>query len=258
MFSIFDSKKIKTALFNGETEALYSKKLFNSIKQIDLYYIKPLYYDSKESAIDAVVKGRAYGAIIIGKNFSTALDDRILDSENADNDTISDSNLRVYIDNTNYIYAQFLVDSLTQSIWSLISDILVEDGKNRMPPPIDVVETVYAPDSRLTDFLLPGYMIAFMYLSQVTISSLLLIQERNDGLFDRAIVAGAKHQLIFMSHFITGCLMSFLNIILMFVIAFIWFKITNYGSYLLVMFLVMTQAANAITTGKDEFINLFN
>ncbi|CAG2104087.1 unnamed protein product [Medioppia subpectinata] len=193
-----------------------------------------------------------------------ALEDRVIDVDNAENETIEDSQLRVYIDNSNYIYAQFLIDSLTQTVWSLISDILVENGRARIPPPIQIVETIYAPDSKLSDFLLPGYMIAFIYLSQVTLSSIVLIHERQDGLFDRAIVAGAGHKLIFASHFITGCLMSFINVILMLLIAFIWFDITNYGSYSLVVVLVMAQAINAISLGllisslcKESFVAFF-
>lgn len=246
MFQIF------TAIFNADVDPIHSQKLINSFQKIDLYYIRPKFYNSEESAIDSVKRGYSTGAIIIGENFSDAIEERILNAQNnsfIDEDIIRESQIKIYMDNSNYIYAQFLIDSLTQTVWQMISKVLVESGRPPISAPIQLKETIYAPDSKLSDFLLPGYMIAFLYLSQVTLSSILLIHEREDGLFDRAIVAGAGHSVVFASHFLTGCLMSFLNVVLMLIIAFIWFDITNYGSILLIVFLVMTQAANAIALG---------
>ena len=252
--------QIKTAIFNADIDQIQSQKLLDSVKRIDLYYIKPEYYESSLAAIDSVRRGRTTGAIIIGKNFSYAIEERLFNAQNnsyLDEETVEESELRVYVDNSNYIYAQFLIDSLTQTVWQLVSDILVESGRPPISAPIQLKETIYAPNSKLSDFLLPGYMIAFIYLSQVTLSSILLINEREDGLFDRAIVAGAGHGLVFASHFITGCLMSALNVLLMLTIAFIWFDITNYGSLLLIVILVMTQAANAISLGNFKSKNRF-
>ena len=62
-------------------------------------------------------------------------------------------------------------------------------------------------------------------------------------------MAGVGHQLVFVSHFVTNCLMSLIQIILMLFISFVVFKITNYGSIELILVLVMAQAANAIAIG---------
>jgi hypothetical protein len=83
----------------------------------------------------------------------------------------------------------------------------------------------------------------------VSLSSQLLIQERKDGLFERSLVAGVGHQLVFVSHFVTNCLMSFIQIVLMLIIAFVVFRITNYGSIEVILLLVMAQSANAVAIG---------
>jgi ABC-type polysaccharide/polyol phosphate export permease len=83
----------------------------------------------------------------------------------------------------------------------------------------------------------------------VSLSSQLLIQERKDGLFERSLVAGVGHQLVFISHFVTNVLMSFIQVVLMLIIAFVVFGITNYGSIELILLLVMAQAANAVAIG---------
>jgi ABC-type multidrug transport system permease subunit len=216
---------------------------------VDAYYVQPVNYSSLAAALEAVDKGYVTGALWFGKSYSSALDERITAGEDIDNETLVESNLHLWIDNTNFLYANGLVDSMRQTLYYLMGDIYTEKNLSRIEAPLKVVETVYAENSKLSDFLLPGYLISFMYLSQVSLSSQLLIQERKDGLFERSLVAGVGHQLVFISHFITNCLMSFIQIILMLIIAFIVFQITNYGSYELILFLVMVQAANAIAIG---------
>jgi len=214
--------------------------------------VEPVNYSSLAAAINAVDKGYVTGALWFDKSYSIAMDERIMSGEDIDNETITQSNLHIWMDNTNFLYANGLVDSMRQSVYYLMGDIYSEKNLSRLEAPLKVVETVYAENSKLSDFLLPGYLISFMYLSQVSLSSQLLIQERKDGLFERSLVAGVGHQLVFISHFITNCLMSFIQIILMLIIAFIVFQITNYGSYELILFLVMAQAANAIAIGISD------
>ncbi|XP_054155255.1 methionine import ATP-binding protein MetN-like [Oppia nitens] len=246
-----DSIPIKAAIFNEEPNPQYSTRLLNSIKQVDAYYVQPVKYTSLSSAIDAVDKGYMTAAVWFHQNYTNALDARVEGAQDSDidNKTLSESSIHLWLDNSNFLYANGLIDSLRLSMYELMGDIFMDKNMSRVEAPLKVVETIYAENSKLSDFLLPGYLISFMYLSQVSLSSQLLIQERKDGLFERSLVAGVGHQLVFISHFITNCLMSFIQIILMLFISFIVFQITNYGSIELILFLVMTQAANAIAIG---------
>ena len=161
--------QINAAIFNEEVDPYYSKRLLNSIKQVDAYYVHPIDYQSIESAIEAVDRGYVTAALWFDKNYSQALDERILGAQNEEieNQTLVDSSLHIWLDNTNFLYANGLIDSLRMTLYEMIGDIFIEKNLSRVDAPLKVVETIYAENSKLSDFLLPGYLISFMYLSQV-------------------------------------------------------------------------------------------
>ena len=166
------------------------------------------------------------------------------------NQTLRSSSIKIFLDNSNMFYAQPWIDMVNFASWELMNKVVEDNDQVTLTSPVVVQEVVYSENAQIPDFLLSGYMIAFLYLSQVTLASQLLIQERNDGFFDRAIVAGAKHWLMFTSHFITNFLLSFFQIALMFIIGFHWYSIPILGSYWLAYSIVVLQSASSIMTGK--------
>lgn len=170
------------------------------------------------------------------------------------NRTLARSSMKLYLDNSNMFYAQPLADMLRFASWELLNQVVSDHGELTVAQPVVVQEVVYAAGTETPDFLLSGYMIAFLYLSQVTLSSQLLIEERKDGFFDRTIVAGARHWLLFASHFVTNFLFSFGQIGAMFLVGFAWYGIPNFGSYWLCFLLALLQSASSIMTGKKLMI----
>lgn len=220
---------------------------------MDVYYIKPNYYDSQEAAIQAITDGKAVGAIWFNQNYSEALDSRIIDPDNIDNQTLSMSVVKLFVDTTNYLYFNGFYDSLRQTVYRFLGKVSALNNVTQFDAPIKIQEIIYAKDSKLSDFLLPGYLISFIYLSQVSLSSQLLIQEKKDGLFERSLVAGVGHNLVFFSHFFSSCILSIIQIILMLVVSLFLFRVTNFGSYQLIFALVFAQAANAVSVGKYSY-----
>ena len=219
------------------------------IEKVDVYYLNPIYYDSLDSAIDAITAGKAIGALWFHKNYSQALDIRINEPESIDNQTLSESNVKLFLDNTNYLFVNGFVDSMRQTVYKYLSALTANISNTQLEAPIKIEEIIYAKDSKLSDFLLPGYLISFIYLSQVSLSSQLLIQERKDGLFERSLIAGVGHHLVFFSHFFSSCILSLIQISLMLLVSLFIFQVTNFGSYQLIFGLVFAQAANAISVG---------
>jgi len=165
------------------------------------------------------------------------------------NETMRASTIKVFIENSNPFYSAPMMDMFNFGSWELMNKVVRDHGEVTLASPVVIAEVIYAEGTETPDFLLSGYMIAFLYLSQVTLASQLLIQERNDGFFDRAIVAGAKHSYMFFSHFMTNFLFSFFQIGFMFLIGFTWYGIPNFGSYWLAFLLLVVQSASAIMTG---------
>lgn len=155
----------------------------------------------------------------------------------------------MFLDTSNYLFVNGFVDSMRQTVYKMLSVLTANHSETRLEAPIEVREVIYAKDSKLSDFLLPGYLISFIYLSQVSLSSQLLIQEKKDGLFERSLVAGVGHHLVFFSHFLSSCILSIIQIGLMLVVSLLIFQVTNFGSYQLIFGLVFAQAANAVSVG---------
>lgn len=172
------------------------------------------------------------------------------DEEDNEEEILRQSTIKLYIDNSNMFYAYPIMDMFQYGSWNLLNRVVEDQGQQTLASPVQVKEIIYAEGTELSDFLLSGYMIGFIYLSQVTVTSQLLVMERNDGFFDRLIVAGVKHSLIFFSHIITNVIISIIQIILMFLIGFVWYRIPNFGSYWLALLLVFLQSTSSIMTGN--------
>ncbi|KAJ6216304.1 hypothetical protein RDWZM_007461 [Blomia tropicalis] len=239
---------VHTAVFIEEPEPYYSKQILDSIQKVDVYYLNPIYYNSLDDAVNAIHHGNAVGALWFSRNFSDSLESRINDQD-IDNFTLNSSTIKLFVDNSGYLFSNGFVDSVRQTVYNFLSSLESEKNLLFSEAPIKIEEILYAKDSKLTDFLLPGYLICFIYLSQVSLSSQLLIQEKKDGLFERSLVADVGHNLIFLSHFLSSCILSVIQITLMLIFSLVIFNITNYGSYRLIFVLVFCQAASAISTG---------
>lgn len=186
-----------------------------------------------------------------GGNYSDSLAARVSEPDTVDNQTIESSNIRLFLDTTNFLFVNGLLDSMRQTVFRFLGQYSARNNVSQFEAPIDLREIIYAKDSKLSDFLLPGYLISFIYLSQVSLSSQLLIQEKKDGLFERSLVAGVNHNLVFLSHFLSSSCLAIIQIALMLLVSLLIFQITNYGSFELIFVLVFAQAANAIATGMD-------
>ncbi|CAG2111099.1 unnamed protein product, partial [Medioppia subpectinata] len=147
-------ENIKAAVFNDEEKPNYSLRLLNSIKQVDAYYVEPINYTSLSSAIESVDKGYVTAALWFDRDYTNALDMRIAGAQDPDidNQTLSESN------------------SLRLTLYELMGDIYMEKNLSRIEAPLKVVETIYAENSKLSDFLLPGYLISFMFPSHLSFS----------------------------------------------------------------------------------------
>ncbi|KAK8778328.1 hypothetical protein V5799_020336 [Amblyomma americanum] len=110
-----DPFELQVAVVNQETHPLLSVAF---LQRIDNTTLSQIPYRELDAALDAVRAGSAWGAIAIGANFSAALHYRFFLGVNADNRTIEDSSINVYLDMTrvrpfevilSHVICQFLV-----------------------------------------------------------------------------------------------------------------------------------------------------
>ena len=92
-------------------------------------------------AIQSVKDREVMGAIWIPANYTDALDLRIDDAFTADNDTVDESTIRVYLDNSIFLYGIEFFNVLIESFSNFAKAIFKEKDLNGAEIPFDIQMT---------------------------------------------------------------------------------------------------------------------
>jgi ABC-type polysaccharide/polyol phosphate export permease len=249
LFSFFVVAQIKTAVFNEEIDPDYSQQLLSSLVSVERHTIEPIIFATLDEALNAIKRNKVIGVIHFKSNYSYAIDERLENFMDFDNQTMEESSLHLYLDNSIITYANPFITSLKISLEKFLSKLFKEKNLSSIETPIQVEKLKLTENLLPQDHYLPGLMLHMLYFSSMIISSLALILERKDGLFERSLIAGVRHELVFISHLITNVLLSFIQVLLMIFIIFVIFTNKNEGSIVLIFCLFITQSINSISTG---------
>ncbi|CAG2166561.1 unnamed protein product [Oppiella nova] len=248
--------EITAAVFNEErhdTEhPAYSTELLASLLPVERHLIRPVMHPTLQSAIQAVRNGSAVGAIWFKHNYSDSLDDRLDDpmGDDLDVSVYDTSAVHTYLDNSHIMFGNAFTHSLSESVLKFVTKLTRDRNLTAIEIPITVEKTVQSESLLIKDTGLSANLIFYVYLSQIVLSSLVLTQERKDGLFERSLIAGVSHHLVLVSHLCTNFVISLVQILLMYGTAFwVFDEVNNNGSGCLIVAYLTTEALNAITSG---------
>ncbi|KAL1137921.1 hypothetical protein AAG570_009616 [Ranatra chinensis] len=164
------------------------------------------YYETPESAIEAVKTGNAWGAIYFTDNFTEALVARMVLGRDSEDETLDQSEMRVWLDMSNQQIGLMLNRDLQVAYRDFAQSLLTTCGNNPKLAdiPIQFKEPIYGSnDPSFTDFVAPGVILTIVFFLAVALTSSALIIERMEGLLDRSWVAGVTPVEILFSHVIT-------------------------------------------------------
>ncbi|XP_008549185.1 ABC transporter G family member 20 isoform X2 [Microplitis demolitor] len=164
------------------------------------------YYQYPEQAIDAVKQGRAWGTLYFTENFTDSLIARLNLGQAADDETLDQSEIRVWLDMSNQQIGLMLARNLQYSYRDFAKSMLAECGFNTKlaDVPIQFSDPIYGTnDPSFTDFVAPGVILTIVFFLAVALTSSSLIIERLEGLLDRSWVAGVSPGEILFSHVVT-------------------------------------------------------
>ncbi|XP_063228570.1 ABC transporter G family member 20-like isoform X2 [Bacillus rossius redtenbacheri] len=164
------------------------------------------YYDTPEDALDAVRSGNAWGALYFTENFTDALVARMGLGQYADEETLDQSEIRVWLDMSNQQIGLMLNRDLQFSYRDFAQTLLESCGSNPKLAdiPIQFQDPIYGSNEpSFTDFVAPGVILTIVFFLAVALTSSALIIERTEGLLDRSWVAGVTPFEILFSHVIT-------------------------------------------------------
>ncbi|XP_018319126.1 ABC transporter G family member 20 [Agrilus planipennis] len=164
------------------------------------------YYPDPDSAIEAVKTGHAWGALYFTENFTDALVARMALGKDSDEETLDQSEIRVWLDMSNQQIGIILQRDLQLSYQDFAKDLLEACDTNPKIAeiPITFKKPIYgSSEPSFTDFVAPGVILTIVFFLAVALTSSALIIERMEGLLDRSWVAGVTPAEILFSHVMT-------------------------------------------------------
>ncbi|XP_054273390.1 ABC transporter G family member 23 isoform X3 [Macrosteles quadrilineatus] len=202
------------------------------------------YYFTPDLAVEAVEVGDAWGAIYFTENFTDALVARMALGKEADNETLDQSELRVWLDMSNQQIGLMLSRDLQVAYRDFAQELLSDCGNNPKLAdiPIQFREPIYGSnDPSFTDFVAPGVILTIVFFLAVALTSSALIIERMEGLLDRSWVAGVTPVEILFSHVITQFVVMCGQTALVLIFMIVVFEVECKGDIFLVIILTILQ-----------------
>ncbi|XP_064485038.1 ABC transporter G family member 20-like isoform X3 [Ornithodoros turicata] len=222
------------------------------LQQLDNVTLNQVRYKDLESAIGSVKKGETWGVISIGSNFSTALQYRFLLGVDADNKTIQESSINVYLDMTNQQIGYTVQKAIFEAFASFTETILKRMNKNPALAqlPVVVKPPIYGVGKpSFTEFMAPGIIISITYIMAVGLTAISIVSEQKEGLLERSWVAGVRPLEVILSHVICQYLVMFVQVSGLLIFTFLVFEIPSRGPFVWVVLLTLLQGCCGMTYG---------
>lgn len=244
-----DPFELQVAVVNEDTHPILSQPFLGRLDNTTLSQVS---YTDLPSAIESVRSGHTWGVIAIGANFSTALQYRFLLGVDADNKTIDDSSINVYLDMTNQQIGYTVQKTIFEAFAIFSEDILKRMQKNPALAQLPVV--IKAPiygvgKPSFTEFMAPGIIISITYIMAVGLTAISIVSEQKEGLLERSWVAGVRPFEVILSHVICQFLVMFVQVAGLLVFTFIVFEIPSRGPFVWVVLLTLLQGCCGMIYG---------
>ncbi|XP_036323033.1 ABC transporter G family member 23 isoform X2 [Rhagoletis pomonella] len=202
------------------------------------------YYTKLEEAKDAVRVGKAWGVLYITENFTDAFVARVALGRDADDETIEQSEIKVWLDMSNQQIGVMLNRDIQLAYRDFAMTLLEQCGNNPKlgDVPIQFREPIYGTmNPSFTDFVAPGVILTIVFFLAVALTSSALIIERTEGMLDRSWVAGVTPGEILFSHVITQFVVMCGQTTLVLIFMLVVFGVTNNGELFWVIVLTLLQ-----------------
>ncbi|GAB1869390.1 ABC transporter G family member 20 isoform X2 [Camponotus japonicus] len=212
-----DPEDLKVAIVNKEmfyenmtcpisTDCSFTHLSCRYLNFLDTDVITKKYYPDLDSAMKDIRDGEVWGTLYFTENFTDALVARMALGKDSDDETLDQSEIRVWLDMSNQQIGLMLARNLQYSYRDFAKDLLTSCNQNAKLAdiPIQFKDPIYGTnDPSFTDFVAPGVILTIVFFLAVALTSSALIIERMEGLLDRSWVAGVSPVEILFSHVVT-------------------------------------------------------
>ncbi|XP_026754097.2 ABC transporter G family member 23 [Galleria mellonella] len=211
-----------------------------------------IYYPTEESAMSDARKGNAKIVIVIPKNFTESLQDRMTDPRHADSFTIDNSVIDVHLDDTNKQMEWILSKDLSLAFAETVDRLaeVCQLPSRIFSLPVHFHDPIYGvTDSDFTDFAAPGVILTIIYFLAVALTSGAMLAERNEGILERSLVSGITGTEILFSHVTVQIFVMAIQSIMVMLISFALFGLSQNGPLGWISLLVIMTGLCGMTFG---------
>ncbi|KAG5331767.1 ABCGN protein, partial [Acromyrmex charruanus] len=184
------------------------------------------YYDKVSEASHVVQNGKLSGLLYFSQNFSEALQKRMEEGFFTTDSDLLASQIQVFLDMGDRQIGLFLQMKLLKRFLEVFKDIMKDCkySSKLADPPIRFEEPIYGTtDLNYADYVAPVYMLTLIFFLATTVSTVLIITDRMEGVWDRSVVQGVKTQDILLSHILIQSISVIIHTVMIVLLFFpIW------------------------------------
>ncbi|KAI9553796.1 ABC protein [Daphnia sinensis] len=237
---------------NYTTTCTYSMFSCRYLRYIDNSTIIQVPFQSVEKAVDATKRGKVWGVVHFGQDFTDELMVRRADGIYSDNETIRASQVAIMLDESNKQVSLTIKRQLIDAFGDFSKDILEACSYQPMAQsvPITFLDPIYGEDKPpFTDFMIPGLILAIIYFLAFALTTGVFLTERKSGLFDRSIVAGVQMTEYMVAHLVNQLIVLVGQILFVYLFALIVFNSACHGNFVLALFITLLQGLCGMSFG---------
>ncbi|OXA58774.1 ABC transporter G family member 23 [Folsomia candida] len=165
--------------------------------------VNSVHKDSELEALKSLKMGHILGYIVIPRNYSDYLRDRIVFNIHAGNETLDGSTMSVQLDNSNYLISYYAREYIVSSMSQLFENLAVWFGVDKrvvnLPLKFNPIH------GSLTDtwnhYLAPVYLLMVWGINS-TMSSLFHSLDKTQSSLSRTLATGVRYHTVLFSYYI--------------------------------------------------------
>lgn len=211
-----------------------------------------VFYTAFDDAFQDAKKGKLSAIIYFDANFTESYDEIKKYPDEADSQTWKNSVIKVYMDQTDLQIKTFLqrriYDVYLDYSESILSDCKLP--KNLEGIPIVFEEPIFGSlKSNFQHSMAPAMVILSLFNVTASLTVSAFVSERKEGFWNRTLLAGVSFVEMMSSHIAINLAVQILQIAEMMIMVYIYYDPYHYGSYCLIVFLLLLVGTSGLFLG---------
>ncbi|XP_021950776.1 ABC transporter G family member 23 isoform X2 [Folsomia candida] len=207
-------------------------------------------FETKDAALAYVKGGAVRGYMEIPDNFTLHMQNRILYKNNADNESLDGSTIKLRMDNADYLMNVFLVNNIYNNYLSFAKAMVRDCGGDPrvVELPLKYNAIYGAINSGTAEYMQPVQILLIMFLLPMTVA-VTYIWDKKAGTLDRTMVAGVDFFHVIVSLLISEGLIMILELFLCLMVLIVVFNFEIQGSIFLFFLLALLTGISGLSFG---------